>query len=198
MAAQFILASTSPYRRALLERLQLPFAIEAPGVAEDGITGESAQARAMRLALAKAQAVAARHPAAWVLGSDQVADCDGLILSKPLDAGRCREQLLACSSRSVRFHTAAVLLRGKPPVVRQHVDCTTVRFRQLSADEVARYVDRDRPYDCAGGFRCESLGIALFNGIDSNDPTALIGMPLIWVAAALRQAGLDPLASTQS
>jgi len=198
MPVSLILASTSPYRAALLERLGLTFKVEASGIAERPLADEAPAARALRLAIAKALAVAAAHPDDWVLGSDQVADCDGRILEKPGDAERCRRQLAVCSGRSVRFYTAAVLAHGERGAVSQHVDCTTVRFRPLSGDEIARYVERDRPFDCAGGFRCEGLGIALFDGVDCSDPTALIGLPLIWVASALRQAGLDPLAANQS
>ena len=193
-----ILASTSAYRQALLKRLGLPFEVEAPGVSEVLIAGEAPAVRALRLALAKAQAVARLHPVAWVLGSDQVADCEGRILEKPGDAHRCREQLAACSGRSVIFFTAAVLMRGALPAMDQHVDRTIVRFRALSSGEIARYVERDRPFDCAGGFRCEGLGIALFEAIDTSDPTALIGLPLIWTASALRQACLDPISANQS
>jgi septum formation protein len=196
--SQLYLASTSPHRRALLARLGSSFMTEHPGVVEDSRRGEAPAERAMRLAYSKAQAVAARHPADWVLGSDQVADCDGRILDKPGDADNCREQLMACSGRSVRFYTAAVLMRKAPASAHRHVDCTTVRFRRLEAGEIARYVDHDRPFDCAGGFRCEGLGIALFDAIDTSDPTALVGLPLIWLAGALREAGLDPLAAVQS
>jgi len=198
MPQTLILASTSRYRAALLERLGLPFRVAAPRVAEDHRPGEGPAARALRLALAKAQAVAATHPDCWVLGSDQVADCDGRILEKPGTDANCREQLAACSGRSATFFTAAVLTQGGIASDRQHVDRTIVQFRHLSAAEIATYVKRDRPLDCAGGFRCEGLGIALFDGIDSADPTALIGLPLIWVAHALRDAGLDPLAAIQS
>jgi septum formation protein len=198
MPQPLILASTSRYRAALLERLGLPFRVAAPHVAEDHRPGEAPPARAMRLALAKAQAVAATYPDCWVLGSDQVADCDGRILEKPGTDENCREQLAACSRRSVTFYTAAALTRGGTVSVKPHVDRTIVRFRNLSAADIANYVARDRPLDCAGGFRCEGRGIALFEGIDSADPTALIGLPLIWVAQALREAGLDPLATIQS
>jgi septum formation protein len=198
MHVPLILASTSPYRARLLARLGLPFEVAAPGVAEDPLADEAPAARASRLAQAKALAIAATHPDAWVLGSDQVAECDGHILEKPGHADRCCEQLMNCSGRPVTFFTAAVLARGERGIVSQHVDRTVVRFRSLARDEIARYVAIDRPFDCAGGFRCEGLGIALFDGIDSGDPTALIGLPLIWVARALRQAGLDPLAATQS
>jgi septum formation protein len=197
MPVSLILASTSPYRAALLARLGLAFSVQAPGIAEDLRAGEAPPARALRLALAKAQAVAAAHPHAWVLGSDQVADCDGRILEKPGDADRCRRQLTACSGRSVTFFTAVVLTRGEPASMSQHVDRTIVRFRSLTDAEIARYVQLDRPFDCAGGFRSEGLGVALFDGIDGCDPTALIGLPLIWVASALRKAGLDSLAANQ-
>lgn len=197
MTPPLILASSSLHRAALLRRLGLPFSVEAPGVVENLVAGEAPAARALRLALAKAGAVAATHRHAWVLGSDQVADCDGKILEKPGDADGCRSQLAASSGRSVRFLTAAVLMRGEPAAMSQHVDCTNVRFRSLTGAEIARYVQIDRPFDCAGGFRCEGLGIALFDGIDCSDPTALIGLPLIWVASVLRKAGLDPLAANQ-
>lgn len=188
-----MLASTSPYRRSLLERLGLPFTAVAPEVDERIMSGEEPPARALRLARAKAEAVAARHPQCWVLGSDQVVDCDGTVLDKPGDAARCRLQLGAESGRAVRFHTGVVLMRADPSSARAHVDLTTVHFRRLSAAEIARYVERDLPFDCAGAFRSEGLGITLFESVDTRDPSALIGLPLIWVAAALRAAGLDPL-----
>ena len=191
--SQLYLASTSPYRKALLHRLGLPFGTEAPAVAEDVLRDEAPAARAIRLALAKARAVAGRHPQDWVLGSDQVADCDGRLLDKPGTAENCRRQLLACSGRAARFHTAAVLLRQDTATVYQHVDCTVVHFRKLAAAEVARYVELERPFDCAGGFRCEGLGVTLFDSVESRDPTALVGLPLIWLAGALRLAGLDAL-----
>jgi len=193
MTQRLVLASTSPYRKELLSRLGVPFVAESPGVDETPLAGESAQERAVRLARAKAAAVAARHPEAWVLGSDQLAVRGREVLGKPLDARRCEEQLLSSSGRPVAFLTAACLLHGASGRRLEHVDTTVVRFRDLSREEVRRYVERERPLDCAGGFKCEGLGIALFESIDSRDPTALIGLPLIWVAGALRQAGLDPL-----
>lgn len=193
MAAILLLASTSPYRRRLLERLALPFAVESPQVDERPVAGEEPAARALRLARAKAATVAARHPHTWVLGSDQVADCDGTVLGKPGDAERCRGQLRTQSGRAVRFHTAAVLMRADPASVLEHVDLTTVHFRRLSDVEIGRYVEREAPYDCAGAFRSEGLGAALFESVETRDPAALIGLPLIWVAAALRSRGLDPL-----
>lgn len=193
MAANLLLASTSPYRPRLLERLGLPFAVESPQVDEQLRPGEEPAVRALRLARSKAAAVAARHPQSWVLGSDQVADCGGTVLEKPGNAARCRSQLRAESGRVVRFHTAAVLMRADPASVQEHLDLTTVRFRPLSDAEIARYVELEAPWDCAGAFRSEGLGAALFESIDTRDPSALVGLPLIWVAAALRACGLDPL-----
>ena len=193
MAATLILASTSRYRAELLARLGLPFEAIAPGVDESPVDGESPNARAMRLATAKATTVATRFPAAWVIGSDQVAELDGEILDKPGDAARCRVQLARESGRTVEFHTAVTLMRREPRRAFEHSDRTVVRFRQLSGEQIASYVERDRPYDCAGGFRSEGLGAALFESVETRDPTALIGLPLVWLAGALRNAGLDPL-----
>jgi len=197
MPARLILASTSRYRATLLARLGLPFRTEAPALAEAALAGEAPEALAVRLALAKAEAVAARFPGDLVLASDQVADCEGQVLGKPGDAARCREQLSASSGRSVLFHTAVVLRHAATSLTLSHVDCTTVHFRELDRLAIEAYVRHDRPFDCAGGFRAEGLGVALFDSIESSDPTALIGLPLIWVANALRRAGLDPLAADQ-
>ena len=197
MAHPLVLASTSPYRAELLRRLGLGFEVAAPGIDESPQAGEAPGAQALRLARAKALAVAARYPGSWVIGSDQVADLEGRILGKPGDAERCRAQLAAESGRVVVFHTAAVLLRqGEHPAF-EHVDLTTVRFRALTADQIAQYVELDRPLDCAGGFRSEGLGAALFESMETRDPAALVGLPLIWLAGALRSAGLDPLARTE-
>lgn len=198
MPAPLYLASTSRYRAAQLTRLGLPFHIEAPEVDETAIPGEAPAARALRLAHAKAAAISRRHPQAWVLGSDQVADCAGRIHDKPGDAAHCREQLRASSGRAVQFHTAVVLRRLLPEAVREHVDRTVVHFRPLDDGEIARYVERDQPFDCAGGFRCEGLGVTLFAAVETRDPSALVGLPLIWVAQSLREAGLDPLGALQA
>jgi septum formation protein len=189
-----VLASSSRYRADLLGRLGLPFETEAPGVDESPRDGESPRGQALRLAKAKAEAVALRYPESWVIGSDQVADLGGRILGKPGDAARCRAQLGAESGNVVEFHTAAVLMRHEPRSAFEHVDRTAVRFRRLTAAEIARYVELDRPFDCAGGFRSEGLGAALFESMETCDPAALVGLPLIWLAGALRAAGLDPLA----
>ena len=193
MTQRLILASTSRYRAALLTRLGIPFETAAPGVDERARDGEPPRDRAVRLARAKAFAVAARHPEAWVLGSDQLAVRGTEVLGKPGDHASCEEQLLSSSGQPVVFLTAACLLRATDDRCLEHVDTTLVQFRTLSRGEVRRYVEIEHPLDCAGGFKCEGLGIALFESIDSRDPTALIGLPLIWVAGALRQAGLDPL-----
>ena len=185
-----ILASTSRYRRELLARFGLPFEAEAPRVQETALAGELPMDRAVRLALAKAQAVAARHPQALVIGSDQVAAGADGVLDKPGDAERARAQLARLSGTTARFYTACTLIRSDAGVRLAHLDTTTVRFRRLSEAEIERYVARDEPYDCAGGFKVESLGIALMESIDSSDPTALIGLPLIWLAGTLRSAGL--------
>ena len=186
---QLILASTSPYRRELLARLALDFEVVAPAVSEEHLPGESPTDRALRLATAKAQAVSARHPEALVVGSDQVAACGGEVLDKPGDAARCREQLERLSGHTAHFYTACVLIGARPGPHLAHVDTTTVVFRALAAGEIDRYVAREQPFDCAGGFRAEALGVALFDCIESQDPTALIGLPLIWLAGALRAAG---------
>ena len=186
---EVILASTSSYRRALLERLHVPFCTVAPKVREDSRAGELPADRAARLSLEKAQAVAQSHPDAVVIGSDQVAADDQRVLHKPLDAARCREQLRSVSGARVRFHTGCAVLAGRGAIRLMHLDTTTVVFRRLETQEIERYVEVERPFDCAGGFQAEGLGIALCERIESIDPTALIGLPLIWLAEALRRAG---------
>lgn len=184
-----VLASTSPYRRALLTRLGLPFDVVAPQVLEDEVAAESAAERARRLATAKAQAVAHQYPEAIVLGSDQVACLGDRVLHKSAHAAGCREQLAALSGKTASFHTACALIGAGSRIDLAHLDTTRVAFRALTAQEIERYIDREQPFDCAGSFKVESLGIALLERIDSSDPTALIGLPLIWVAHALRSCG---------
>jgi len=188
-----ILASTSRYRRQLLERLRLPFAVRAPQVDETPLAGEAPAALAERLALAKAEAVAALHPHAVVIGSDQVADLDGVPIGKPGDHARAVQQLLAMSGRSVLFHTAVAVRRADTGYARVLVAPVRVRFRQLAASEIEHYLRAEQPYDCAGSAKAETLGIALLEAIDSDDPTALIGLPLIRTCTLLREAGLHPL-----
>jgi septum formation protein len=183
-----VLASTSPYRRDLLARLGLPFLVDRPDVDESPGAGEAPSALASRLAEAKARAVASRHPGAWVIGSDQVAELDGKPLGKPGGRDAAIAQLQASSGRTLRFHTAFCLVHPDHPAL-AHSDLTEVVFRELHRDEILRYLDADQPYDCAGSFKCESLGISLFEAIRSEDPTALVGLPLVALARALRGAG---------
>ncbi|MBN6149291.1 septum formation inhibitor Maf [Xanthomonas sp. AmX2] len=184
---RLILASTSAYRRELLQRLRLPFDTARPQVAETALPGEAPRALAQRLARAKAAAVAVQAPDAWVIGSDQVADLDGLALGKPGHAQAACAQLAAMSGRRVRFHTAVCLLHGGRALAA--IDLTEVQFRALSGEEIARYVAAERPLDCAGSFKCEGLGIGLFVAIHNQDPTALVGLPLIALSGLLREAG---------
>jgi septum formation protein len=184
-----ILASTSAYRRMLLERFGLPFETVRPEVAEPHIAGENPSERALRLAVAKAEAVAARHPGAVVIGSDQVAAAGQKILDKPGDEATCRSQLASLSGTDARFYTGCAVIGPSGSVRLMHLDTTTVFFRSLTAKEIERYVEREKPFDCAGGFKVEALGITLFESVESKDPTALIGLPLIWLACALRRAG---------
>jgi septum formation protein len=186
-----ILASTSPYRRALLERLRLPFECVAPYTDEFPIAGELPAQTALRLARLKAEAVAARYPDCVVIGSDQLALRGHEVLGKPGSVERCRQQLQESSGQEVQFLTAVHLIDGPRLRTESHVDRTTVRFRTLSDAEIDRYVLVDNALDCAGGFKAESLGIALFERIESEDPTGLTGLPLIWVCGALRRAGIS-------
>ncbi|MEO8315934.1 MAG: Maf family protein [Pseudomonadota bacterium] len=189
-----LLASTSLHRRTLLARLGLPFTCAAPGVPENVLPGEPPAARAARLALAKARAVASANPEAIVIGSDQVASlarpADPQLLHKPGDRATCREQLRAMAGNTVRFDTAVAVIHGNRTLT--HVDLTQVYLRQLDDAAIESYMDREPSFDCAGGFKCEGLGVTLFESIASHDPTALIGLPLIWVCAALRQLGVSP------
>jgi len=189
-APRLILGSTSRYRADLLRRLLPDFEQRAPGTDEAALPGEAPADRALRLAIAKAEAAASGQSNALVIGSDQVAECDGTVLDKPGSAERARAQLAACSGRTVRFHTALCLLDTRDGRKRTHVDHTSVRFRPLDGDEIARYIEREQPLDCAGSFKCEGLGISLFERIANDDPTALVGLPLIALARLLREAGL--------
>lgn len=188
MNPPLVLGSTSPYRRDLLDRLRLPFTCGRPDVDETPRAGEDPAVLAARLAQAKAQDVAGRTPGAWVIGSDQVAALDGRPLGKPGGRDAAIAQLSSMSGRSVIFHTALALARAGQPTL-QAQDRTEVVFRALHADEIARYVDAEQPFDCAGSFKCEGLGIVLFEAIRSDDPTALVGLPLIATARLLRAAG---------
>jgi septum formation protein len=191
-----ILASTSRYRRELLARLQLPFTTRSPETVEDAVEGETPAAMAARLALAKAKSIVV--PDAIVIGSDQVASLDGRVLRKPGSPAVAVAQLHACRGRSVLFHTGVAVVATRTGVTLEHVDRTEVRFRRLDDAALERYVQLESPLDCAGSFKSEGLGVALFERISSEDPTALIGLPLIFVADALRKLGADALHPSRS
>ncbi|MEP6886659.1 MAG: Maf family nucleotide pyrophosphatase [Gammaproteobacteria bacterium] len=191
-----ILASTSTYRRQLLCRLRLPFSCSAPGVDETRRNGERPLDLAVRLARAKAAAVALQHPDSWVIGSDQVAvRVDGalgeLILGKPGTQALCTEQLRGSSGQTLSFMTAVAVVQHKAHAAHEFVDTTQVIFRTLDDATIARYVALEEPFDCAGGFKSEGLGITLCESIDSTDPSALIGLPLIQLSRVLRSVGFE-------
>jgi len=192
---RLILGSTSPYRRELLARLRLPFEVQAPQVDETPQPGETPASLALRLALAKARAVAAAQPDAVVIGSDQVADLDGQPVGKPGNHERATAQLQAMSGRRIVFQTAVAVVRPATGYERVLLAPVGVRFRRLGEAEIERYLRAEQPYDCAGSAKCETLGIALLDAIESDDPTALVGLPLIRTCTLLREAGIDPLAA---
>ena len=188
-----LLASTSRYRAALLDRLGIPYTAVAPGVDESARPGESAADACVRLAEAKARAVAAGHPDAVIIGSDQIADCDGRHVGKPGTLAVARQQLATLSGRTIVFHTGVAVLdaaSGHCAVERVDVRST---FRRLTRAEIDAYLEREKPFDCAGSVRSERLGIALFASIASDDPTALEGLPLIATCRMLREAGIDAI-----
>ena len=182
-----ILASTSAYRRELLGRLRIPFEVVSPKVDETPLTGESTLELALRLATAKAVAVAKDHPNAWVIGSDQVADLCGAAIGKPGNFERALAQLQLMRGQKVTFHTALCLMKGEQQTSLNVP--TEVTFRKLSDDVLESYLLAEEPYDCAGSAKSEGLGISLLESIQSNDPTALIGLPLIALSGLLRDAG---------
>jgi septum formation protein len=184
-----MLASTSRYRAALLGRFGLPFNTASPAVDEAEIAGEAPRARALRLSEAKAEAVASQYPEAVIIGGDQVAALGTRVLRKPGNASNCREQLRQLSGSAAEFHTACTVRCVSAALELTHVDTTTVALRTLANAEIDRYIEREQPFDCAGGFKAEALGITLFERMDSHDPTAIVGLPLIWLAGALRSAG---------
>ncbi|MEF7614717.1 Maf family nucleotide pyrophosphatase [Aquincola sp. MAHUQ-54] len=185
-----ILASTSRYRRELLQRLRLPFEVQSPHVDETPLAHEPPAALALRLARAKAAAVADQRADAVVIGSDQVADLDGVPIGKPGTHERATAQLRSMSGRSVVFQTAVCVARRSTGFERTLLAAVTVRFRTLTDAEIERYLVAEAPYDCAGSAKSEALGIALLDAIESDDPTALVGLPLIRTCALLREAGL--------
>ena len=188
-----ILASTSPYRRSLLERLKLPFECQAPDADETPLTYEAPVDLVYRLALAKARAVSRANQAATVIGSDQVASLDGAILGKPGNHNAATGQLRACSGREVNFFTGLAVVSENSGFQQVHVEPFTVVFRDLSDAMIDNYLHLEQPYDCAGSFKCEGLGIVLFSRLRGDDPTALEGLPLISLVSMLDAAGISPL-----
>lgn len=185
-----VLGSTSKYRRELLARLQLPFEVAAPHVDETPHPEESPRDLALRLALAKARAVAEQHPGAVVIGSDQVADLGGKPLGKPGSHERATQQLQAMSGKTVIFQTAVAVVCQETGLEAVDLAAVEVKFRPLQAAEIERYLLAEQPYDCSGSAKSEGLGISLLDAIQSDDPTALIGLPLIRTCHMLRAAGL--------
>jgi len=187
---RLVLASTSPYRRELLARLRLPFEVRAPAVDEGALHGEVARDTALRLAQAKARAVSTEFPQALVIGCDQVADLDGAHLGKPGNHANAVAQLKAMRGRDVVFHTAVALLNSGTGALQAADVPTTVCFRQYGDGEIEHYLERERPYDCAGSAKIEGLGIVLVARVRGDDPSALIGLPLMRLAAMLRNEGV--------
>jgi septum formation protein len=185
-----VLGSSSPYRRELLSRLRLPFTVETPDVDESPRAGEAPRELALRLALAKAQAVAVRLPHAVVIGSDQVAELAGRPLGKPGTHDKAKAQLRQMRGEAVVFHTAVAVVCAQSGFEQLELAPVRVKFRQLTDNEIESYLRAEQPYDCAGSARSEGLGIALLDSIQSDDPTALVGLPLIRTCRMLRAAGL--------
>ena len=192
-ARTLILGSTSAYRRELLARLHIPFEVAAPDVDETPLAGEAPRALAERLALAKAKAVATQYPQAVVIGSDQVADLDGLSLNKPGTHDKAVTQLRQMRGKTVIFQTAVAVVCLESGFEQRSLAAVRVKFRDLTDEEIENYLQTEKPYDCAGSAKSEGLGIALLESIESDDPTALIGLPLIRTCQMIRAAGIELL-----
>lgn len=190
---QVVLASSSRYRRELLERLRMPFSTDAPDIDESPLADESPAQMVWRLSIAKARAVAKRWPNAIVIGSDQAACCAGRILGKPGSVQQAVKSLKSFAGGSVEFFTGVAVLHSDSDQAQCHVDVTTAHFRPAPEAEIRRYVEQDRPLDCAGGIRFEGLGPLLLDAVHTADPSAAIGLPLIKLGALLRAAGVNPL-----
>jgi len=193
MSTTIILASTSPYRRALLEQLQLPFSCANPNVDEALKTDETAREAALRLAQLKAQSIAFHQPLSVVIGSDQLASCDGKILGKPGTHAKAYEQLQFMAGKTLTFHTGLCVIQGN----KRHclVEDFKVHMRELTKQQIDCYLHREQPYDCAGSFKVEGLGISLFESLEGKDPNSLIGLPLISLISILNTLGCGPLQS---
>ncbi len=196
---RLILASASPYRRRLLERLGIPFDVRPADADESAVPGEDAPTLAARLATAKAQSIRTLNDDAdeIIIGADQVAALDGELLRKPGDHDTALRQLSACQGETVMFSTATTVIDCNSGRQWYGLDSTAVVFLKLSQAHLSRYLELEQPYDCAGGFKAEGLGISLFRSIRSEDPTALLGLPLIWLTQVLRDLELDPLDSSR-
>jgi len=190
---KLILGSTSPYRRQLLERLRLPFDVVAPAVDETPLPHETPQQLASRLAMSKARAVAAEFPACVVIGSDQVADLDGQPLGKPGNHARATAQLQSMRGRTVIFQTAVAVVCQDSHFAQLDLAQVKVKFRDLTDLEIEAYLQAETPYDCTGSAKSEGLGIALLESIDNDDPSALVGLPLIRTCRMIRAAGVKVL-----
>jgi len=188
-APPIVLASSSPYRRGLLERFLNDYETVSPGIDESPQPGEEPQTLAARLARQKAEAASSSHRDALIIGADQLAVLDGRVLGKPGDHQKAVEQLLSASGKTVRFLTAVCLLDPVRHQRYEHVDQTVVRFRKFDRRLAESYLRHDQPYDCAGSFRIEGAGFVLFESVSTEDPTALIGLPMIWLAARLQDLG---------
>lgn len=188
-----VLGSSSPYRKALLERFAIPFQCASPEIDETPQEGESAEALALRLATEKAEVLAARFSNHLIIGSDQVATVNDTILGKPKNFATARQQLAEQSGKMVIFHTAIAVLHSKSGHIYRDNVITYVQFKRLAEDTILHYLEREKPFDCAGSFKSEGLGICLFESISSDDPTALIGLPLIKTVALLGKHGFSVL-----
>jgi MAF protein len=198
MQPPLLLASSSPYRRALLERLRLPFKTASPDIDESPRNGEHASELAGRLAREKAAALADAYPRHWIIGSDQVASlADGQQLSKPGDLETAIEQLSRSSGQAVTFFTGLTLLNAETGEQQSRCETFKAYFRELSRQEIKLYLEAEQPFDCAGSFKMEGLGIALFQSLEGNDPNSLIGLPLIALTDMLRNWGLNPLLAAE-
>ncbi|MFV0594761.1 Maf family protein [Shewanella sp.] len=194
MTPQLILASTSVFRQALLQKLGLAFGSCNPDIDESPMTNESAQDLVLRLAKAKAKAGATHFPHGLIIGSDQVAVIDGKIIGKPLNRENAIKQLSQASGKVITFYTGLALYHAKTGEVTAQVEPFTVHFRELTAAQIVAYVDKEQPFYCAGSFKSEGLGIALFNRLEGRDPNTLIGLPLILLTEMLLNQGIDVLA----
>ena len=193
MTTSILLASTSPFRKALLDKLGLPFITAAPEVDETPQPGETAEALVLRLAVAKAQALAQAYPDHWIIGSDQVCVLDGVITGKPHNVENARAQLRAASGNRITFYTGLALFHPASQQLMQCCEPFMVHFRDLSEAEIAAYIEKEQPLYCAGSFKSEGLGICLFDRLEGRDPNTLVGLPLIALNDMLRQAGINPL-----